>query len=111
MKNLGEKNTPYMKKYFESYRKKCSVKNEKTREDVLAQMCNDFQIWHLNNTIFLSPLKHESLLTLFAADNDTIVSQVTNAALSRAVIESLNPTLLEMLDEHKNQNDPDFFHP
>jgi hypothetical protein len=101
----------YMKKYFESYRKKCSVKNKKTKEDVLTQMCNDFQIWHLNNTTFLSPLKHESLLTLFAADSETILSQVTNATLSKAVIESLNPNLLEMLDEHKNQNDPNFFHP
>lgn len=99
----------YMKKYFESYRNKCSSPSDKSREELLTQLCNDFQIWHLNDTTFLSPLKHETLLTLLAADTETIVSQVTNATLSKAVIESLNPNLLNKLDTHKNQHDPDFF--
>ena len=99
----------YMKKYFETYRNKCSVPSDKSREELLTQICNDFQIWHLNDTMFLSPLKHETLLTLLAADSETIVSQVTNATLSKAVIESLNPNLLDKLDAHKNQHDPDFF--
>jgi hypothetical protein len=101
----------YMKKYFETYRNKCSVPSDKSREELLTQICNDFQIWHLNDTTFLSPLKHETLLTLLAADSETIVSQVTNATLSKSVIESLNPNLLDKLDTHKNQHDPDFFHP
>jgi hypothetical protein len=99
----------YMKKYFEAYRSKCSVPGDKSVEELLMQICNDFQIWHLNDTTFLSPLKHETLLTLLAADSETIVSQVTNATLSKAVIELLNPNLLEKLDTHKNQHDPIFF--
>jgi hypothetical protein len=99
----------YMKKYFETYRNKCSVPSDKSREELLTQICNDFQIWHLNDTMFLSPLKHETLLTLLAADSETIVSQVTNATLSKAIIQSLNPNLLDKLDTHKNQHDPDFF--
>ena len=99
----------YMKKYFESYRGKCSVPSDKSREELLTQICNDFQIWHLNDTTFLSPLKHETLLTLLAADSETIVSQVTDASISKEVIELLNPNLLEKLDANKNQHDPDFF--
>ena len=101
----------YMKKYFESYRSKCSVPNDTSREELLTQICNDFQIWHLNDTTFLSPLKHETLLALLAADSETIISQVTDAKLSKAVIELLNPNLLEKLDASKNQHDPDFFMP
>ena len=51
------------------------------------------------------------MLVLLAADNDTIVSQVTDAELSKAVIGKLNPKLLDLLDKHKNQHDPDFFWP
>ena len=102
----------YMKKFFDRlYRKKCLQPYTKTREQLLTEICNDFQIWHLNDTTILSPLKHESLLVLLAADNDTIVSQVTDAELSKAVIGKLNPKLLDLLDKHKNQHDPDFFWP
>ena len=85
--------------------------NDTSREELLTQICNDFQIWHLNDTTFLSPLKHETLLALLAADSETIISQVTDAKLSKAVIELLNPNLLEKLDASKNQHDPDFFMP
>lgn len=99
----------YMKKYFESYRNKCSVASHKSREKLLTEICNDFQIWHLNSTIFFSPFKHESLLTLLAADTETVLSQVTNAELTKSVMEMLNPTLVNQIDAYKNQNDPDFF--
>lgn len=99
----------YMKKYFELYRDKCTHPQSKSREKLLTEICNDFQIWHLNDTTLLSPLKHETLLNLLAADNDTIISQVTDAQLSKAVIQMLNPALLDNLDTEKNQYDPDFF--
>jgi hypothetical protein len=106
-------NTCYMKKYFENYRKKCSVKitNENTIKDLTLMICNDFQIWHLNTTYFFSPLKHINLLNLLNADNDTIINQVTEAQLSKSVIEKCNPELLKELHTIKNQTDPEYFWP
>jgi hypothetical protein len=99
----------YMKKYFEKYRTKCENQTALSREQVMSQICNDFQIWHLHGTTFLSPLKHYSLLSLLSADTDTIISQVTDAKLSKAIIQDCNPTLLVEIDVHKNQDDPSWF--
>ncbi len=99
----------YMKKYFENYRKKCSTRSTHTIAQLLTQICNDFQIWHLNDTKFLSPLKHISLLNLLSADNDTVIGQVTDAKLSKSIIGKCNPNLLEMIDSTKNQKDPVYF--
>ena len=101
----------YMKIYFEKYRKKCSDKTDMTVNELMSQICNDFQIWHINDTKFFSPLKHESLLHLMAADTKTIIEQVTDAKLSKSIIERCNPELVKFIDKSKNQNDPDYFWP
>ena len=98
-----------MKKYFENYRKKCSVKSTHTIEQLVSQICNDFQIWHLNDTKFLSPLKHISLLNLLSADSETVIGQVTDAKLSKSIIEKCNQGLLDMIDSRKNLKDPNYF--
>ena len=98
-----------MKGYFETYREKCVSKSEMAVEELISQICNDFQIWHLNNTKFLSPLKHISLLNLLTADNQTIIDQVTDAKLSKSIIEKCNPSLLRLIDNRKNQSDPSYF--
>lgn len=99
----------YMKGHFETYREKCVSKSEMAVEELISQICNDFQIWHLNNTKFLSPLKHISLLNLLTADNQTIIDQVTDAKLSKSIIEKCNPSLLRLIDNRKNQSDPSYF--
>jgi hypothetical protein len=101
--------TCYMKNYFENYRTKCSEKTNIPLSELISQICNDFQIWHLNNTYFFSPLKHENLLNLLHADTNTVIGQVTAATLSKSIIERCNPNLLGSIDELKNQNDPDYF--
>jgi hypothetical protein len=78
-------------------------------ETLITQICNDFQIWHINKTYFLSPLKHISLLTLLSADTQTVIDQVTDAKLSKAIIEKCNPKLLDLIDPLKNQHDPNYF--
>ena len=99
----------YMKGHFENYREKCVSKSEMAVEELISQICNDFQIWHLNSTKFLSPLKHISLLNLLTADNQTIIDQVTDAKLSKSIIEKCNPSLLRLIDNRKNQSDPGYF--
>jgi hypothetical protein len=100
----------YMKDWFVRYRKKCAVKNSYLNiNEIMSQICNDFQIWHLNNTKIFSPLKHISLLDLLSADTQTIIDQVTDAKLSKSIIKKCNPDLMELLDGKKNQNDPEYF--
>lgn len=99
----------YMKEYFEQYRNKCSAQSVLSTEKLITQICNDFQIWHVNQTYFFSPLKHISLLTLLSADTETLLGQVTDAKLSKAIIEKCNPKLLDLIDPLKNQNDPVWF--
>lgn len=101
----------YMKKYFEHYREKCNHDTNTTIDELISQICNDFQIWHLNNTRLLSPLKHESLIDLLTADSETVIEQVTDAKLSRSIIEKCNPKLIELINDTKNQYDPDYFLP
>ena len=101
----------YMKEYFENYRKKCSTPSTTSIETLMTQICNDFQIWHLHNTYFLSPLKQTSLLTLLSADTQTVIDQVTDAKLSKSIIEECSPKLLDLIDPLKNQHDPVWFPP
>jgi len=101
----------YMKGYFENYRKKCSTPSNTSIEMLMIQICNDFQIWHLHNTYFLSPLKQTSLLTLLSADTQTVIDQVTDAKLSKSIIEKCSPKLLGLIDPLKNQHDPVWFPP
>tara|TARA_X000001382_G_C3173209_1_gene180274 strand:- start:217 stop:1242 length:1026 start_codon:yes stop_codon:yes gene_type:complete len=99
----------YMKEYFENYRAKCSSAVNFEVEELLKIICNDFQIWHLHDTTIFSPLKHISLLTLLSADTDTVLGQVTNAELSKSIIEKCNSKLLDRIDLVKNHNDPIYF--
>ena len=100
----------YMKRWWmDHYRDKCLTEVTTSIETLISQICNDFQIWHLDDTMFLSPLKHISLLTLLSADTDTIIGQVTNAELSKSIIEKCNPNLLEQIDLVKNYTDPEYF--
>jgi hypothetical protein len=99
----------YMKKFFETYRKKCVKETSLSLQDLMALICNDFQIWHLHNTYFFSPLKHENILKLLSADKNTIIGQITDAKLSKSIIKRCNPALLDSIDSHKNQHDPYYF--
>ena len=101
----------YMKNYFEHYRKKCSHDPNITVEELISQICNDFQIWHLNDTKYFSPLKHESLINLLTADSETVIEQVTDAKLSKSIIERCSPGLVDVIDSTKNKHDPDYFWP
>ena len=99
----------YMKNYFEDYRLKCSTKCNLTTNELMLQIYNDFQIWDLNSTHFFSPLKHQNLLQLLNADTNTIIEQVTDAKLSKAIIKKCNQNLLKNVDNNKNENDPTYF--
>lgn len=99
----------YMKNYFSTYQKKCVRQTALTKLDLMSRICNDYQIWHLHNTYFFSPLKNIKFLNLLNADDNTVLKQITNAELSKSVIENFNPALLKLLDQEKNMYDPNYF--
>ena len=53
----------YMRKFFDLvYREKCK-KIEPVNVDKVSQMiCNDIQVWHINNTMIFTPFKDKRLL-------------------------------------------------
>jgi hypothetical protein len=99
----------YMKEYFENYREKCKLSPRMTVEELVSQVCNDFQIWHLHDTRYLSPMKHPALLELMTANNQTVIDQVTDAKLSKSIIERCSASLIDLADKIKNEHDPDYF--
>jgi len=100
----------YMKSYWEqNYKEKCSYRNNTNVKEIMTMMCNDYQIWHLNTTFFFSPLKNRRLLGLLAADSETVIDQITDARLSKAIIQKCNPALICKIENTKNQNDPYYF--
>ena len=78
-------------------------KDENARLNVKNQIVNDYQMWHINDTITFTPFKNIELIDLsLCADADTIIRQVTHAELSFAIIKRLNPTNLQRVRMHKN---------
>ena len=75
----------------------------------MSIIVHDFQVWHLHKTLILAPFKHMNNLQLLNADNDTLIRQVTNAELSKSIMEKCNSTLLQLIDEQKNTKDPEWF--
>jgi hypothetical protein len=100
----------YMKKWFDDhYRKKCVDTVDISVQKLQTMLCNDYQIWPINSTYFFSPLKHKKILALLKADAKTMITQVTNAELSKSIIERCNPDLLDKLEYSKNDSDPSYF--
>lgn len=100
----------YMKTWFDDhYREKCEHTVDITITQIQQMLCNDYQIWPINETSFFSPLKHKALLKLLHADTETILGQVTDATLSKSIIERCSPDLLSQLENSKNVNDPHYF--
>jgi hypothetical protein len=100
----------YMKKWFDDhYRQKCCHTVDISIQELQTMLCNDYQIWPIDSTYFFSPLKHKKMLMLLHADVETLIKQVTNAELSKSIIERCSPALLGKLEHSKNTTDPVYF--
>ena len=100
----------YMKKWFDDhYRQKCTNPANISIQKLQTMLCNDYQIWPIDSTYFFSPLKHKNLLKLLHADVETLIRQVTDAELSKSIIERCSPHLLDRLERSKNATDPSYF--
>ena len=100
----------YMKGFFNAkYRDKIASRREKftTKESAFNHTINvainDFQMWHIDKTITLTPLRNRIIAEkALHADADTILDQVIHAGVSKDIIKRLNPTLLSRISKHKN---------
>ena len=100
----------YMKDFFDlAYKEKCSALGPLDITKIKQMICNDVQVWHINNTMLFTPFRDKRLLKLLECSSSVLVNQVTDGKLSKIVIEHFNSDLLKLLDKSKNQNDPDWF--
>lgn len=110
-----EKNkNAYMSGFFnEEYKKKISNCVEKftSRKQSIKYtynvVINDFQMWHYNKTITITPFRNKDLLDyVLYADQDAILSQVIHGDISLKVIEKLNKKNLQHVNVYKNNVSP-----
>ena len=100
----------YMKDFFDKfYLEKCKKLKKINKQLVKQMICNDVQVWHLDNTFVFSPFKDLRFLQLLNCDYKTIVSQVTDGYISKRLIEKFNVNLVKNIDKSKNINDPQWF--
>lgn len=100
----------YMKGfYLHRYQNKIKNRNvhfrttEQAYNHTANVLVNDYQMWHLNNTLTFTPYRNKELIeTLLYADPDAILKQVIHGDLSKEVIRRLCPANLENILEHKN---------
>jgi|MDSY01.2.fsa_nt_gb hypothetical protein len=110
VKIFDNKPNCYMRNFFDLvYREKCAKVQPVGVDKVSQMICNDIQVWHINNTMIFTPFKDKRLLKLLECDSNIIIDQVTDGKLSKMVIESFNKDLLKLLDESKNNSDPKWF--
>ena len=103
-------NNCYMKKFFDLvYKEKCKNTKKQPLQKIYEMICNDQQVWHINNTMIWTPFKDKRLLSLLQCHQNVILEQVTEATLSKSLIEHFNSELLNQVDASKNETDPAWF--
>jgi hypothetical protein len=72
-------------------------------EQIINISCNDFQFWHLGNTITWTPFKDIELLKIcMRLDINDLALHFQHATLNRAVIQKLCPTAIDFVSKFKN---------
>ena len=95
---------------MQEYKEKCSkILKKSDKQKIKEMICNDIQVWHMDNTFVFTPFKDFRLLELLNCELSVIVDQVTDGKLSKKLIEYFDPTLLKNIDAFKNINDPYWF--
>lgn len=100
----------YMKGFFNAnYKKKIKNRNNKfvtvksAFEHVANVAMNDYQMWHIDNTITFTPLRNKNTaIECLYADVDCILDQVIHAGISKQIIQRLNAKNLKLISKHKN---------
>jgi len=66
---------------------------------------NDYQHWHIGNTVMFTPFKDLEICKLILQlPTDTILDQMLNATINKALIKALNPQWLKYVGQYKMTN-------
>jgi len=72
---------------------------------IINNVSNDYQHWHLGNTLNWTPLKDFELLKIcLKLPLDDLTNQILDAILNKLVIKKMYPKLLPMISTYKNLN-------
>jgi hypothetical protein len=92
--------------HFEYFTKHLSLvdgQKPATAPELCNTVINDWQHWHLGNTLTWTPLRDLQLFKMFLAlPYDQALAQIMNSAVSRELIERNVPGLTEVLSDQKN---------
>lgn len=99
-----------LKIFNEFYTKKIEIKEKypskiELLHQILNMNANDYQHWHLGETLCWTPFKNlEITRSVLALDHDSMMSQIFDAHLNKIIIEKLYPTASALISTTKNQN-------
>jgi hypothetical protein len=89
--------------YFSQYTDLFNSQHAATTAELCNTVVNDWQHWHLGNTLTWTPLRDLELFKLFLAlPYEQAVAQIMNSAVSCELIERNVPGLTQVLSDQKN---------
>jgi hypothetical protein len=89
--------------YFAQYTELFNNQRAATRTELCNTVVNDWQHWHLGNTMTWTPFRDLELFKLFLAlPYQQALGQIMNSDVSRELIERNVPGLTQVLSDQKN---------
>jgi len=83
-----------------AYKDSIGLKNQ-----IIDSVSNDYQHWHLGNTLTWTPFKDIELLKIcLSLSVDDLTGQILEATLNKSVIKKMYPKALSILSRQKNIN-------
>lgn len=80
-----------------------SVSQAQLKFQLINNVLNDYQHWHLGNTLTYTPLRDlDVFLTMLGLDKETAIAQVMDSRVSRELIENNVPGLTQVISDQKN---------
>jgi hypothetical protein len=91
--------------YFSQYTDLFNSQHAGTAMELCNTVVNDWQHWHLGNTLTWTPFRDLELFKLFLAlPYEKALAQIMDSAVSRELIERNVPGLTQVLSDQKNSN-------
>ena len=102
-----EKNRKLIIEQCKNVELKNKLKNRETvMYEILNVLVNDHQHWHIDETIFFTPLKNLEISTvLLNLPKKHFLDQVLNAGFQKQLIENIDPNKLKLLNKFKNHQE------
>jgi hypothetical protein len=93
------------REYFSQYTELFSTQRAGITEELCNTVINDWQHWHLGNTLTWTPFRDLELFKLFLSlPYKQALGQIMNSDVSRQLIERNAPGLTQALSDQKNSN-------